>query len=145
MTLPGSGPISLNALAAEFALPTNTPFPSGYYGKGGAPISGALSLADFYGRSNFSLTIDTVLITAGGYGDSDTANVTSAVSTNFTFTVVSGSASGRIAYGPSSGTSTTVTVSTPLAGNGSILCTIRVTATNGDYVEVDCSADWGFA
>jgi hypothetical protein len=52
MTLQASGAISLAQLAAEFGLPANTPFPTGFYGKGGAPASGALSFADFYGRTN---------------------------------------------------------------------------------------------
>jgi hypothetical protein len=52
VTLQASGAISLAQIAAEFGLASNSTFPSAFYGKGGAPNSGALSFADFYGRSN---------------------------------------------------------------------------------------------
>lgn len=45
---------SLYDIADEFSLARSTPFPSGFYGKGGAPASGPLSFADFNGRSNFA-------------------------------------------------------------------------------------------
>jgi hypothetical protein len=51
VTLPASGSISLHEIAAEFSLAQTAIFPSAFYGKGGAPASGALSFADFYGRS----------------------------------------------------------------------------------------------
>ncbi len=51
MTLPPSGQISLNDICAEFNIPNNAPFPNSFYGLGGAPSSGPLSFADFYGRS----------------------------------------------------------------------------------------------
>lgn len=49
MTL-GTNP-SLYQIADEFSLARSTPFPAGFYGKGGAPASGPLSFADFSGRS----------------------------------------------------------------------------------------------
>jgi hypothetical protein len=52
-TLPSSGPISLNDITTEFGLPSNATFPGAFYGLGGAPSSGALSLQDFYGRSAY--------------------------------------------------------------------------------------------
>jgi hypothetical protein len=56
MTLPLSGPISLHAIADEFAIARSTPFPSGFYGKGGAPASGVLTFSDFYGRTGATLS-----------------------------------------------------------------------------------------
>ena len=56
MTLPSSGPITLFQIADEFGLAHNSVFPTAFYGKGGAPSSGPLSFADFYGRSNFTLS-----------------------------------------------------------------------------------------
>jgi len=53
MTLPSSGPISLGQIADEFSISRQAGFPSAYYGKGGAPSSGPLSFADFYGRSAY--------------------------------------------------------------------------------------------
>lgn len=64
MTLNGSGPLSIGNgvagqdIALEFGLPSSTPFPSGFYGKGGAPSSGALAFSDFYGRSGVLFTPD---------------------------------------------------------------------------------------
>jgi len=81
MTHPSSGPLSLAAIADEFGLPRNTPFPSGFYGRGGAPSSGALSISDFYGRSNFTLSANKTAIFAYGYGASDQATITSTVPT----------------------------------------------------------------
>ena len=51
MTLPTSGPISAQNVANEFGLSSPILF-STFYGKGGAPGSGPISLADMYGRSN---------------------------------------------------------------------------------------------
>lgn len=50
MALPSSGQISLSQIAAEFGG-TSPDSMSEYYGAGGAPSSGALSFADFYGLS----------------------------------------------------------------------------------------------
>jgi len=68
MTLPASGAISLFQVADEFGLPRDTAFPAGFYGKGGAPSSGALGFSDFYGRSNVTFTPDggSVTDTQGG-------------------------------------------------------------------------------
>lgn len=59
MPLPASGTISLNDIATEFGG-TAPHSVSEYYGAGGAPASGTISLASFYGRSaafNFTQTI----------------------------------------------------------------------------------------
>jgi hypothetical protein len=66
MTLPTSGPISIDMICTEFSLPNNSVFPTAFYGKGGAPASGPLSLEDFYGRSavlDVSITPTTVSAT----------------------------------------------------------------------------------
>ena len=58
MTLAASGALGIGTgtanrdIAVEFGLASNAVFPTAFYGKGGAPASGALSFADFYGRSN---------------------------------------------------------------------------------------------
>ena len=49
MTL-GTNP-SLFQIADEFSLAHTTPFPSGFYGLGGAPASGPMAFSDFNGRS----------------------------------------------------------------------------------------------
>jgi hypothetical protein len=52
MTLPTSPPISITQINAEFGIAVGAVWPAAYYGKGGAPSSGALSFADFLGRSS---------------------------------------------------------------------------------------------
>jgi len=56
MALPSSGPLSIADIAAEFggAAPHAL---SEYYGAGGAPGAGALSVSDFYGLSSSPQTI----------------------------------------------------------------------------------------
>lgn len=51
MTLPASGPITWNQICDEFGLPHSSVWPRDFYGKGGAPSSGALSFSHFYGLS----------------------------------------------------------------------------------------------
>lgn len=57
MTLPASGTITLHEIAAEFGIAIDSVFPTAFYGKGGAPASGPLSFADFYGRSGIGVSI----------------------------------------------------------------------------------------
>jgi hypothetical protein len=52
VTLPLSGPISFFQICDEFSLAHTSVWPAAFYGKGGAPSSGALSFSDFYGRSS---------------------------------------------------------------------------------------------
>lgn len=69
MTLPASGPISVNDIATEFGIPNNSVFPTAFYGKGGAPASGPLALEDFYGRSNApSFSVDVSPLVVSGFG-----------------------------------------------------------------------------
>lgn len=138
MTLPASGPISLNQIAAEFNIANTTPFPSGFYGRGGAPGSGALGFADFYGRSGFTLSTTATSLTASTVNQTRTATVTSSISTTFSF-------SGTNAQCSASQTDAThalVTLTTPVSGSGSSSGTVRVTAANGDFVDVPFSATW---
>lgn len=139
MTLPLSGPISLYQIADEFAVPRSTPFPSGFYGKGGAPSSGALTFSNFYGRSNFSLSADTTSINAIGYNSAQVATITSTIATTFSFS--GGSARTNTAQPDS--THATVRVSAPASGNGSSSGTVRVTASNGDFIDIFFDAEWG--
>lgn len=72
MTLPASGAISLSQIAAEFGLASNAAFPTAFYGKGGAPASGALGFSDFYGRSGgFSVSANSPV---SGFGSGSTIN-----------------------------------------------------------------------
>jgi len=55
MTLPTSGPISMNDLATEYGVPNTTPL-AGYIGKPGAPTGNPVSLEAFYGASDVVFT-----------------------------------------------------------------------------------------
>lgn len=55
MTLQSSGPISLLDIQNEFGG-SNPIGINEYYGSGGAPSSGTISIGDFYGRSQFQFT-----------------------------------------------------------------------------------------
>jgi len=139
MTLPASGPISLTQIAAEFGLPANSAFPAAFYGKGGAPASGPLSFADFYGRSAFTLSKAPSSIAVSGFSQSQTCVVTSTIGTTFTFS----GTTVRCTASQTDSTHASVTVTTPAGGNGSVSGTVRVTASNGDFLDVDFNADWG--
>ena len=51
MTIVSSGQISIQSIVNEFGGSAPHAL-SEYYGSGGAPSSGEISIADFYGRSN---------------------------------------------------------------------------------------------
>lgn len=72
MALQSSGPISLNDIATEFGGSTPHSL-SEYYGSGGAPASGPLSIGDFYGLSA-SFTFRILAVAAGGSGGGGNAN-----------------------------------------------------------------------
>lgn len=55
MPLQSSGAISLNNIQTEFGG-SNPIGINEYYGSGGAPASGTISIGDFYGRSAFTFT-----------------------------------------------------------------------------------------
>jgi hypothetical protein len=144
MTLPASGSISLNAITAEFGLSADTAFPAGFYGLGGAPSSGPISFQTFYGRSKpggFTLSATATNLRLATYGGSRTATITSTVATTFSFSGTTALCSA----GQSNTTTALVTLTTPGGGNGSASGVVRVTATNGEYVDITFSADWGTA
>lgn len=147
MTLPASGEIGLHQIASEFGIATNSVFPTAFYGLGGAPGSGALSFSDFYGRSGSApITSDKAGITATGFSDSDVATITATGGrTIASFSLISGAAGGRITLGATGGTSTTITVSTPGSGNGSVTGIYRVIANDASYCDVSFDANWGIA
>jgi hypothetical protein len=145
MTLPTSGPLSLTQFAAEYGLAANTPFPGGYYGKPGIPGGGALSFSAMYGKSNVTQTLSwtTQQLNVIGYSGTDQTTITSTVATNFTFTNISGPAIYNT--GPASGTNTFISATTPPSGNGETTTVVRVTATNGEYVDITIYRQWGVA
>lgn len=142
MTLPASGAISVNDICAEFGLSNNTPFPAGFYGLGGAPASGPMGFADFYGRGRsptFSLSANRTSMFLNGYNLGQTATITSNVPTTFSF---SGTVA-RCSASQSDSTHAVVTLTTPSSGSGYVAGTVRVTATNGEYMDIAYSAEWG--
>ena len=66
MALQSSGSISISQIASEFGGSTPHSL-SEYYGDGGVPSSGALSISDFYGTSN-TVTLQVLLVGGGGAG-----------------------------------------------------------------------------
>jgi len=138
MTLPSSGPITLFQIADEFGLPHNAVFPTAFYGKGGAPSSGPLSFADFYGRSNYTLSAPRNTISVTGLNASDSVVITSTVPTTFGFTGTTSRATGV----QNDSTHATVAVNTPSSGSGSVSGVVRATATNGEFLDINYSADW---
>lgn len=56
MTLPAAPPLSIAQIVTEFGIATPAVFPRDFYGKGGAPATGALSFSDFLGRSNVAFS-----------------------------------------------------------------------------------------
>jgi hypothetical protein len=93
MTLPASGPISLNDLCTEYGLPSNSVFPGAFYGKPGIPASGPLGLADFYGKSNFAINSDKSVLNRNDSGSSSgsaTAFFTATQNCTWSYSVISG-------------------------------------------------------
>lgn len=144
MTLPSSGSISLADIASEFNLSTPIHFPSDCYGLGGAPASGSLTIpSDFYGRSGFTLSrVPTGNILAVGINKGASCIVTSTISTTFTWTLTSGFAT-YTAVGTDSSTQASLNIHTPGSGSGSSSGSYRVTASNGNYLDITFSLIWG--
>jgi hypothetical protein len=140
MTLPASGTISLYQIADEFGVARSTPFPSGFYGKGGAPSSGALSFADFYGRSNFTLSASPTSLVANGYNQNVQCVVTSTIATTFT---IAGTSPPRCQAVVESSTTVRITLTTPSGGTGSAIGTVNVAAANGDFLNIPFDGEWG--
>ncbi|MBV9842042.1 MAG: hypothetical protein JOY99_11050 [Sphingomonadaceae bacterium] len=138
MTLQSSGAISLNDIIAEFGLSAQAVFPRDFYGLGGAPASGALSLEDFYGRSH----VVPVFTPSGGSVSSSSAYAASytlscSVAAIWTFSLPSG-VTASIASGASatSVTFTSYTVGTHIIGvhgaSGSTTADVSVQLTVSD-------------
>lgn len=113
MTLQSSGPISIDEIAAEFGLANNSVFPTAFYGKGGAPSSGALSFADFYSRSGVVFDPDGGAV--GGTGQYS-ATVTLTCSPAATWTYTGGGTGSSVDIG-SGATATSITFSLNALGN----------------------------
>ena len=143
MTLPSSGPISINDIAAEFGLPSNSVFPTAFYGLGGAPSSGPLSFSDFYGRSASSISASKTFLNAAGFLASDSSTITVVGGTIASCVLLSGAENARVSK-PSIGSSTGyLSVTTPNSGNGIIGNVYRITDTNGNFVDISVNASWG--
>jgi len=128
MTLQSSGAISLNDITAEFGLAADSVFPTKFYGLGGAPASGALSFADFYGRSNVIFTPD-----GGDLSDSGLGGVNMTLSCNKTATwtyTYSGSPNGSSSP-LSGGSGTSVVFSIYTDGSTTESGTWQVTGVSG--------------
>lgn len=136
MTLQASGPISINDIAAEFGIANNSEFPTAFYGLGGAPASGALSLSDFYGRSN-TLPVDFTIGARTGAGTTYRRTLTSSVSGGSGSYTYSWSLSGQSGSRPLqiSGSSTGASVVVQVVGTdgdtASALVTLDAHDTSG--------------
>lgn len=144
MTLQASGAISLANLATEFALASSSPL-SAFYGKGGAPASGALSLADFYGRSNAApISVDNSNPTVATFNQSASAHITCGGGrTVSSITLIAGTANARIIPGSTGSTTATGSVNAPSSGSGIIDATYRYTCSTGEFVDVAYHGEWG--
>jgi hypothetical protein len=138
MTLPASGTISFYQICDEFGLPHTSIFPTAFYGKGGAPTSGPLSFADFYGRSGLTFTPPPgSLYNKGGANSAGAQTVTASQAVTWTYTK-----SLNITTNTASGTTTTsITFSTTSANTSG---TVSLTATvNGQSYLWDITLDGG--
>lgn len=61
MTLPSSGPMSIEAMRIEYGLGHPVAM-NQFYGKNGLPSSGGMRFGDFYGKSNY---LDQQIVTVG--------------------------------------------------------------------------------
>lgn len=129
MTLPASGAISLNQIADEFGLARSTAFPTGFYGKGGAPGSGALSFADFYGRSSTPVSVFTP--NGGTVADEEqgTASVTLTCNNPATWTYTQNGSQGTASLA-SGGSGTSITFNVSATGKVTVSTSFSVTGTS---------------
>jgi hypothetical protein len=138
MTLPASGTITYAQICAEFGLAIGSVFPTAFYGKGGAPSSGALSFSDFYGRSGQSAATYTPVAGTYNYdnggpgGGTLSKTITASRAVTWTFTITgtnSGSVSSNVASG-NSAASITFTM-TAAATSATRTATVTLTANDG--------------
>lgn len=152
MTLPAAPPISWTQICAEFGLnPATAVWPASFYGKGGAPGSGALSFADFLGRSaappvtfnpvagnyyvddggisqtvNFAISASQAVVwtwTRTGTGTCNVVSGNSAVTITFTQTAGLNDRTGTFTVS-ANGQTWTVTLSTTGGGGGGSVMTL---------------------
>lgn len=155
MTLPASGNINWNQICAEFSLnPATAVWPSSFYGKGGAPASGALSFSNFYGRSAGSAftpmpgtySYNDNGVTTGGSGASATVN-TSGASVVWTYTI-SGTNAGLVSATLASGGSATgISFNLPANHTAQTARSATVTLSQGANtwtLNLTCTGDGGF-
>lgn len=126
MTLPSSGPISIAQVAAEYGLPANTPFPSGFYGRPGFPGSGAFSLSQCYGLSNVNFSPDGGNVAGSAVG-SATATVTCNLPAVWTYT---GGGTGGSVDVASGGTATSITFTVVAPGAPDVTRTWSLTGVS---------------
>ncbi|SCW57111.1 hypothetical protein SAMN02927924_01441 [Sphingobium faniae] len=151
MTLPSSGPISLNDVWAEYGMPNNSRFPQDIYGKPGVPASGPLGLSDMYGKSNWLLTksVDSLNVSSVTGGASGECTFTTTLPyTSMSYAVLSGTEPpvARRAWTAPTGTTGKYTINNPAGGGQwSYQWTIRVTATAAGLpdltIDLNCNLD----
>lgn len=151
MTLPASGTITIQQIAAEFGLAATAVFPGAFYGKGGAPASGTLSFADFYGRSGASVVVGNQVPSSqsleGTLGSCtfspSSVSVTGAGSVTYTWSIVSPSG-GTWTINSGQGTSTASARVTGLTVGQTRSATLRCTiVANGVTYTRDSSLSYG--
>jgi hypothetical protein len=135
-------------ICTEFSLPNNSVFPAAFYGKGGAPASGPLSLENFYGRSAV-LPVSISPPTVSGTGTSSTILTSAATATasggtgvyTYSWTLVTGVSDPSTATNPTSATTqfqfTGMTVGEPKTSEW--MCT--VTDSSGAMGSATCIAN----
>lgn len=139
MTLPSSGPITLEQAAAEYGLSLPVVLPNSFWGKPGMPSSGPLTLpGDFYGKSN-------VIFTPNGGSAFNAGTTFASVTLECNFAAVwtfSGGGTGSSVSIASGDTATSITFSlTNFSGFRSAYWTVTGTAlgvTREFTVELQC-------
>lgn len=149
MTLPASGTITWNQICTEFSLnPVTAVWPTNFYGKGGAPASGNLGFADFYGRSAGGAYTpvpgtytywDDGAIGGGPGGSALITSVSGSVAWSYTISgfaatssISSGSSAASISFSVPQGTGIGVRTSTITLTQGANTWNLTVKATGAD-------------
>lgn len=91
-----------------------------------------------------AISSDKPSIGGAGYNLSDTATITATGGrTISSIVLIAGAPGGRVTLGGTGGPSTTINITTPGSGTGSVSGTYRVTCSTSEFVDVDFAADWG--
>jgi len=151
MTLPASGTITLAQIAAEFGLASTAIFPTAFYGKGGAPASGTLSFADFYGRSAPAVVVGSITPANEADGPSSLAantfgahslTVTNAASVTYSWSFVSASG-GTWTVNSGQGTNSAVPRVASVVAGTTATATFRCTVVaDGTTYTRDCTLSY---